>query len=394
MSVINFKCPHCESLIEYDKKYDGLKVLNCPVCQKEIDLTVTLSFVMQLKELFVTFGSDILNTPHHFYSLLNDVIIGQEDIIRVIFVLSRIDFFFPKVYEISTHQNKEEEAKTLAKRVYRLYFLEETMVFKIILFVFDALNIYHTSDNQISINFKNLYSEEKGEEITINVRKLSLYQAYIFYLKKEYAHALRWFNVALLEGESDANFYLGIMYRNAKGVEKDLEKSFKYFLAGAKKENAICLYFAGSCYLNGQGTEKDLEQGFKFIEKSATKGYLEAMYLCGYCYDLGIGVTQNDEKAVKWYVLAADNGHLGAMTRLAMILMSSKRNVKRDLDRGLSYLLTAANKNYMDAQYFLAYCYFKGIGVEKSDEEYLKWLNLAAANGHKKAIERLKEIKD
>lgn len=50
-------------------------------------------------------------------------------------------------------------------------------------------------------------------------------------------------------------------------------------------------------------------------------------------------------------------------------------------------LATAGNDH---AQYTLGYLYYNGLGVEKSETQAMSWIQRAAAQGNKKAIQALK----
>jgi TPR repeat protein len=43
-----------------------------------------------------------------------------------------------------------------------------------------------------------------------------------------------------------------------------------------------------------------------------------------------------------------------------------------------------------DAQYTLGYLYFHGLGIEKSEIQAMNWIQRAAAQGNKKALQALK----
>jgi hypothetical protein len=63
--------------------------------------------------------------------------------------------------------------------------------------------------------------------------------------------------------------------------------------------------------------------------------------------------------------------------------------VEKDYYMAMKWLEKAAAKGEPDAQYFLGNMYRKGLGVNKSSAEAVKWFRLAAKQGHKKARKQL-----
>lgn len=54
-------------------------------------------------------------------------------------------------------------------------------------------------------------------------------------LENDYSHAFRCFTASFEHGKWEAAFYLGELYYNGHGVEKDYAKAYNYYLLGAGK---------------------------------------------------------------------------------------------------------------------------------------------------------------
>ena len=54
---------------------------------------------------------------------------------------------------------------------------------------------------------------------------------------QDYLMSIPWFERAANQGNSDAYNYLGVIYHNAEGVEKNLQKAYEYYLKGAELGN-------------------------------------------------------------------------------------------------------------------------------------------------------------
>lgn len=389
MASISFKCVYCKEEIIYEKEYDGLIMLTCPHCNKDNDLRDALSFSKQLKEIFERFGLEILNNPLYFYAIVSDAIIGHDEFVRLIYMLSRIRLF-EDVYDIINDENKEEKAKELAKSVHIHYFIDEGMTLKIILVILDACCDSIDSD-KVVISYGKLFGTDSKEMIEVETKKLSYNQALIYYLRRQYKTANKWFNIALIDEDYDAYYYLGLMSFKGLGEEKDYQLAFKRFLSGANKGNSACMYYVGQFYYYGIQGVTDYKLAFKYFYKSALKGYVDAMYFVGICYQYAQGVEADEAKALHWYIAAADKGNMKAAYRAGELLFTSK-NIAHDNKKGAYYIKMAASRENADAQYFLALLYLNGIGVEKDKEKAIQWLRKAASNGHKTAIEKVKKI--
>lgn len=77
-------------------------------------------------------------------------------------------------------------------------------------------------------------------------------------------------------------------------------------------EDEYAQYYLGVMYANGQGIEKDYEEAAKWYRKAAEQGIPQAQYRLANLYVEGKGVPQDFEIAYVWYSTAAHQGHTGA----------------------------------------------------------------------------------
>jgi len=119
---------------------------------------------------------------------------------------------------------------------------------------------------------------------------------------------------------------------------------------------------------------------FRFQIKLAEQGNPEAQYKVGEMYEMGKGVREDREKAQTWFEKSANQGHKKASYKLLYLEINS--NGLNDFTKSQLANLRkeAANKN-PDAQYFLGKMYAVGVGVPKSLENALTWLNKATYGG-------------
>src|ERR1022692_3177118 len=80
----------------------------------------------------------------------------------------------------------------------------------------------------------------------------------------------------------------------------------------AKNGDAAAQYEIGSIYENGKGVPVDSKEAVTWYLQSAAQGFPSAQYAIGGMYAEGRGVTKDFVEAVKWYRLAGDKGYLKA----------------------------------------------------------------------------------
>ena len=92
-----------------------------------------------------------------------------------------------------------------------------------------------------------------------------------------------------------------------QGVLKDADQAMKWFKASAVQGNAEAQFFLGSMYLLPQ---KSIGEGVKWLRLSAEQGNRDAQYLLGKAYIQGAKeLTRDPVQAEMWLRLAA-NGNL------------------------------------------------------------------------------------
>ena len=78
-----------------------------------------------------------------------------------------------------------------------------------------------------------------------------------------------------------------------------------------------------------------------------------------------------------------------AQLKLGEIYLKGVDQIDKDYFIAHKWLKKAAERGEPNAQYHLGDIYRKGLGVQKSNAEAVKWFRLAAKQGHNKARKRL-----
>lgn len=154
--------------------------------------------------------------------------------------------------------------------------------------------------------------------------------------------ALGWQNPARAGFAEGANAY------NARNYALALQEITPLARAG----NPDAEHLLGLMYYMGRGVPRDYRQAFAWHYKAAQQGKADAQYVVGAMYYTGNAVPQDEKLAVQWFRKAAEQGH-------------------------------------PDAQYALGLMYRYHVAGMPQDVviAYTLW-NLAAASGHKNAIEQ------
>ena len=64
-------------------------------------------------------------------------------------------------------------------------------------------------------------------------------------VSQDYAEAIKWFRLAAVQGDADAQYSLGRRYYNGEGVAKDYAEAAKWFRLGAEQGHAGAQYALG-----------------------------------------------------------------------------------------------------------------------------------------------------
>ena len=84
--------------------------------------------------------------------------------------------------------------------------------------------------------------------------------------------------------------------------------ALKYFRISSELNYAPAQYFIGVMYENGKGVRKSYVEALFWYRKAAENGYAFAQVKAGKMYEMGTGVYKNKQEALKWYKMAMDQG--------------------------------------------------------------------------------------
>lgn len=181
-----------------------------------------------------------------------------------------------------------------------------------------------------------------------------------------YESALKIFKPYAAKGNSEAVSYIVKIYEkqgNTDGIVALLETLSSQGDEAASLKLGKLLYDA----------KKD-QSALEILKPLAEKGNAEAQYYMGELHDL----FRYDDipTALSWYKKAAAQGNIEATDRIGDMYYNG-RGVPEDKKSAESYLLKAANKNYLPSQTLLISLYLS----QKNYIQAEKWIKNAQANG-------------
>lgn len=178
-------------------------------------------------------------------------------------------------------------------------------------------------------------------------------------------------------GDTKAQYLLGVAYYDGRIVAKNLTLSQKWFSLAAQNGNLEAeVGLARICEANG-----NYIQAHGIMKKAAKRGCVTAQSNLGITYSRGNPCVKQDYyEAAKWLTKAAKQGEPEALSNLA-ILYANGLGVQKDTSKALKLWVQSANKNYAPAQTQLGLLYFLGNIVKKDYAQAESWLLKALWNG-------------
>lgn len=211
------------------------------------------------------------------------------------------------------------------------------------------------------------------------------------YMQGEYCgidseKAARYAIEAAKDGIPDAQLYAGLAYMDGVSVPQDYSEAARYFRLAANQGNQEARTSLAYLFQEGLGVEKDEPKAYRMYCTAAKAGNVNAMFQAGICCEFGTGTNVDTAEAEKWYKMGAEQGDAFAMERLGYL--ASESDPPRS-EESFEWFLKAAMEGVPTAMQMTGYCYMKGIGTEKDEEEARKWLKMAEDNGVEEASDML-----
>src|SRR5215470_4956152 len=92
------------------------------------------------------------------------------------------------------------------------------------------------------------------------------------YHQGDFAKAAELWRPLADKGDAEAQYRLGTLYAEGKGVEQNDASAMTWFLRAAEKGNALAQYNVGASYATGLGVAKSEADAVKWFRRAADQG--------------------------------------------------------------------------------------------------------------------------
>ncbi len=206
-----------------------------------------------------------------------------------------------------------------------------------------------------------------------------------------YLRAFELFAEKAEEGDVDAMYTLGWLYRYGKGGEPDIEQAVRWYERAAELGNAAASLDLGCMYDNGEGVGQDYVKAFEYYQRAVEKGSAVAMNNLGWLYERGVGVPEGRKdiyKAIGYYEAAAEAAESYALKNLARLsengigVMQDSEKAGELYRRALAAFKREAESGDVAAMRIVGDMYREGRGVDSDKAEASKWYERVAESNN------------
>ncbi|KAH8108496.1 HCP-like protein [Phellopilus nigrolimitatus] len=219
--------------------------------------------------------------------------------------------------------------------------------------------------------------------------------------RREPPRAFAFYRKAASLGDTSAMYKLGmVLLSGGLGQPRNPREAVAWLRRAAEQadeDNPHSLHELGLLHENpdSQIVPYDPLYAKNLFTKAAQLGYTQSQYKLGQCYEYGsLTCSVDPRRSIGWYTRAAEKGDAEAELALSgWYLTGSDAVLKQSDSEAYLWARRAANKGLSKAEYAVGYYAEIGIGVKQDIELAKRWYMRAAAQGNKRAMNRLTELK-
>jgi hypothetical protein len=165
--------------------------------------------------------------------------------------------------------------------------------------------------------------------------------------------AAEWFRLAALRGSARAQFILGWLHLEGKGIAKDVKQALDWFRRAAENGHTRAQFQLGTIYYFGQGAAPDTAQAVRWYRQAAENGDIEAQYNLALLFLRGECQEANPTDALRWLRSAAEGGSAAALLKMGDLCIRGHQTPK-DVVAARAYYARAAARGSSQASARLA----------------------------------------
>ncbi|KAI0316778.1 hypothetical protein OF83DRAFT_1124881 [Amylostereum chailletii] len=219
--------------------------------------------------------------------------------------------------------------------------------------------------------------------------------------RKEPPRAAAFYRKAASLGDTPAMYKLGmILLQGTLGEARNPREAVGWLRRAAEQADEEYPHALHELALlhenpNSQIVAYDPIQARELYSRAAYLGYTQSQYKLGQCYEYGaLGCPVDPRRSIAWYTKAAEKGNSEAELALSGWYLTGSEGVLKQSDsEAYLWARRAANKGLSKAEYAVGYYAEVGIGIKQDVDFAKRWYMRAAAQGNKRAMNRLTEMK-
>ncbi|KAK4700628.1 uncharacterized protein P7C70_g5611, partial [Phenoliferia sp. Uapishka_3] len=228
--------------------------------------------------------------------------------------------------------------------------------------------------------------------------------------RRDHARAVLFYRKASALGDTAGMYKLGMILLNGLlGQQRNVKEAvawLKRAATQADEDNPHALHELGLLYEKAPPPGQpgplasiipfDPAQARELFTQAGQFGYPPSQFKLGSCYEYGTLTCPVDpRRSIAWYTRAAERGDAEAELALSGWYLTGSEGVLKQSDsEAYLWARRAANKGLPKAEYAVGYYSEVGIGVKQDLEEAKRWYMRAAAQGNKRAMQRLSELRE
>ncbi|KAG6901499.1 hypothetical protein C0995_011094 [Termitomyces sp. Mi166 len=219
--------------------------------------------------------------------------------------------------------------------------------------------------------------------------------------RREPPRAAAFYRKAASLGDTPAMYKLGMILLNGLlGEQKNPREAINWLKRAAEQadaENPHALHELALLHEVPNSTLVPYDPAYarSLFTQAAQLGYTPSQFKLGQCYEYGtLSFPVDPRRSIAWYTKAAEKGDPEAELALSGWYLTGSEGVLKQSDsEAYLWARRAANKGLSKAEYAVGYYAEVGIGIKQDIEFAKRWYMRAAAQGNKRAMNRLTEMK-
>lgn len=194
------------------------------------------------------------------------------------------------------------------------------------------------------------------------------------------------------QGDAEAMFQLAMCYRRGNGVVVDNKECVAWLKRAAAHNHTEAQYYLAGYYEIGEGgLPVDSVMAYKYYTLAAEKKDLFSMLELGESYLTFKGVPNAKQECLMWLKKISQGDFVSEFSDVSIevscaefllyCLYQGNDGIEKNIPLSISYLKKSVDhgeRSIGEALNAMGECYLEGNGVEKNEEEAMKWFKKSA----------------